>query len=49
LEDVNIDTLEGSVFALYANQNEFGPLKVINKYLKEFKKENKKAEFGFIG
>jgi len=49
LEDVNVDVLEGSVFALYSKENEFGPLKVINKYLKEFKKENKKAEFGFIG
>lgn len=49
LEDVNVDVLEGSVFALYAKENEYGPLKVINKYLKEFKKENKKAEFGFIG
>jgi large subunit ribosomal protein L10 len=41
LEDVNVDTLEGAVFALYSHENEFGPLKVINKYLKEFKKENK--------
>lgn len=49
LEDVNVDTLEGSVFALYAHANEFGPLKVINKYLKEFKKANKGAEFSFIG
>ncbi|MEI6118501.1 MAG: 50S ribosomal protein L10 [bacterium] len=49
LEDVNVDVLEGSVFALYAHENEFGPLKVINKYLKEFKKENKGSEFSFIG
>lgn len=49
LEEVNVDTLEGSVFALYSHENEFGPLKVINKYLKEFKKENKGAEFSFIG
>lgn len=49
LEDVNVDTLEWSVFALYAHENEFGPLKVINKYLKEFKKENKGSEFSFIG
>ncbi len=49
LEDVSVDTLEGSVFALYSHENEFGPLKVINKYLKEFKKENKGAEFSFIG
>lgn len=48
LEDVNVDVLEGSVFALYSKENEFGPLKVINKYLKEFKKENKGAEFTFL-
>ncbi|MEI6671920.1 MAG: 50S ribosomal protein L10 [bacterium] len=49
LEEVNVDTLEGAVFALYAHDNEFGPLKVINKYLKDFKKANKGAEFSFIG
>ena len=49
LEDVKVDVLEGSVFALYAHENEFGPLKVINKYLKEFKKENKGSEFTFLG
>ena len=49
LEDVNVDTLEGAVFALYSHENEFGPLKVINKYLKEFKKDNKGSEFSFIG
>jgi len=41
LEDVHVDILEGAVFALYTHDNEFGPLKVINKYLKEFKKANK--------
>lgn len=49
LEEINVDALEGSVFALYAHENEFGPLKVINKYLKEFKKENKGSEFVFLG
>jgi len=49
LEDVNVDVLEWSVFALYSHENEFGPLKVINKYLKEFKKDNKGSEFSFIG
>ncbi len=49
LEDVKVDALEGSVFALYSHENEFGPLKVINKYLKEFKKENKGAELAFLG
>jgi large subunit ribosomal protein L10 len=49
LEDVKVDVLEGPVFALYAHENEFGPLKVINKYLKEFKKDNKGSELSFIG
>ena len=49
LEEINVDALEGSVFALYAHENEFGPLKVINKYLKELKKDNKGSEFIFLG
>lgn len=49
LEQVDVSTLEGPVFALYAQENEFGPLKIINKYLKEFKKDNKGSEFSFIG
>ncbi len=49
LEDVNVDVLEGPVFALYSHAKEFAPLKVINKYLKEFKKENKWSDFSFIG
>ena len=49
LEEVKVETLEGPVFALYAHENEFGPLKVINKYLKEFKQENKGSELSFLG
>ena len=49
LEEVNVNVLEWSVFALYAHENEFGPLKVINKYLKAFKKDKKGSEFSFIG
>jgi ribosomal protein L10 len=49
LEEVHVDTLAGPVFALYAQENEFAPLKVINKYLKEFQKDNKGAELSFIG
>jgi len=49
LEEVSIDVLEGPVFALYAKNDEYAPLKVINKYLKEFKKENKKSALSFIG
>ncbi|MCX6822956.1 MAG: 50S ribosomal protein L10 [candidate division SR1 bacterium] len=49
LEEVTVDQLDGAIFALYANENEFGPLKAVNKYLKEFKAENKGAEFSFVG
>ena len=49
LEEVSVDALEGSVFALYAHENEFGPLKVINNYLKEFKRANKWSELSFLG
>lgn len=49
LEEVTIDQLDGAIFALYAKENEFGPLKAVNKYLKEFKAENKWAEFSFVG
>ncbi len=49
LEEVSVDALEGPVFALYAQNDEYAPLKVINKYLKEFKKDNKKPALAFIG
>src|SRR5574344_332313 len=49
LEEIGVEALEGPVFALYAKEDEYAPLKVINKYLKEFKKENKKSEFSFLG
>lgn len=49
LEEVGVDVLEGPVFALYANNDEYAPLKVINKYLKEFKKNDKKTALSFIG
>lgn len=48
LEEINVDTLQWSVFALYATENEFGPIKVINKYLKEFKKANKGSQLTFL-
>ena len=41
LEDVTVEQLEGAIFALYAQGDEVAPLKVINKYLKTFKSENK--------
>lgn len=49
LEEIDVESLEWSVFALYAHEDEFGPLKIINKYLKEFSKDNKWSEFSFVG
>ncbi|MFA5747827.1 MAG: 50S ribosomal protein L10 [Candidatus Absconditabacterales bacterium] len=49
LEEIDIKKMDGSVFALYAKGEEYGPLKVVNKYLKEFKKEDKKSAFSFLG
>ena len=49
LEEVGVESLEGPVFALYAKENEFAPLKVINKFAKQFKKDKKKSDFSFIG
>ena len=43
LEEIGVDRLDGPVLALYAKENEMGPLKVINKYAKEFKKDKKKS------
>jgi large subunit ribosomal protein L10 len=49
LDDVDLSNLEWSVIALYAKWDEFAPLKVVNKYLKEFKKADKWSEFSFMG
>ena len=49
LEEIGLENLDGSIFALYAKENEMGPLKAVNKYLKEFKAANKWAEFAFLG
>jgi large subunit ribosomal protein L10 len=50
LEDVKLDDLQGSVIAIYSPKAEdFAPLKVINKYIKEFKEEEKTSSFGFLG
>lgn len=37
--DVNLENLPGSAVAVYAKGDEYAPLKVINKYLKEFNKD----------
>jgi ribosomal protein L10 len=35
-ETIALDELEGSVVVLYANGDEYAPLKVVNKYAKQF-------------
>jgi ribosomal protein L10 len=49
-EDVAESELEGSVVVLYANGEEYAPMKVVNKYAKEFAadKENN-ASVKFLG
>jgi ribosomal protein L10 len=47
-EDVAESDLEGSVVVLYANGDEYGPMKVVNKYAKEFsadKESNSNVKF----
>ena len=47
-EDVAESDLEGSVVVLYANGDEYGPMKVVNKYAKEFsadKESNANVKF----
>ena len=48
-ESVAIDQLEGPVVVLYANTDEYGPLKVVNKFAKEFEKEKSESSFKFLG
>ena len=35
-QEVAESDLDGSVVILYANEDEYGPMKVVNKYAKEF-------------
>ena len=48
-ETVAIDQLEGPVGVLYANSEEYGPLKVVNKFAKEFVKTKSESSFKFLG
>gem|GEM_PF-1102526 len=49
LDDVSVETLDGPVVALFAKGDEFAPLKVVNKYLKQFKTDDKGTSMTFIG
>lgn len=48
--EVDLEQLPGSAVAVYAREDEYAPLKVINKYLKEFKKaKDAETNFEFLG
>lgn len=47
-EEIKLENLNWSVIALYANWDQYGPLKVVNKFLKEYKKDAKKSSFSFL-
>ncbi|MDR0859918.1 MAG: 50S ribosomal protein L10 [Candidatus Peribacteria bacterium] len=48
-ETVDIEQLEGPIGVLYATTDEYGPLKVVNKFAKEFVKEKSESSFKFLG
>ncbi|GHW02576.1 50S ribosomal protein L10 [candidate division SR1 bacterium] len=48
-ETVGIDQLEGPIIALYANGDEYEPLKAVNKFAKEFVKAKVDSSFKFLG
>ena len=49
-ETVALDELEGPVVVLYANGDEYAPLKVVNKYAKQFASDKtSKTAFKFLG
>ena len=48
-ENVALDELEGSIVVLYANGDEYAPLKVVNKYAKQFASDKTtKTAFKFL-
>jgi large subunit ribosomal protein L10 len=48
-ETVDIEKLEGPIGVLYATSDEYGPLKVVNKFAKEFVKDKSDSSFKFLG
>jgi large subunit ribosomal protein L10 len=49
LEVVSHDALEGAVVAIYATQDEYAPMKAIQKFIKESKKADKKHSVEYVG
>ena len=49
MEGVDLGVLDGSVMALFASwEDEFAPLKTVNKINKQFKSEKKKVEIEYL-
>lgn len=48
-EAVEHKDLDGAIVALYASNDEFAPLKEVNKYAKALKKAEKKYGFEYVG
>jgi len=51
LPEVSMDDVPGSILLITANsqEDEFGPLKAVNKALKELKKADKGSSYTFLG
>ena len=49
LEVVGLDQLDGAVVALYATEDEFAPMKAIQKFIKENKKSNPNMTIEYVG
>lgn len=51
LEKIDLNALQWAAVAIFAKNEDFAPLKIINKYSKEFEKlgDKSKASFGFLG
>lgn len=49
LEMVNHDALDGAVVAVYATEDEYAPMKAIQKFIKDSKKADKKHTIEYVG
>lgn len=49
LEKIDLDKLQGAAVAVFAQNEDFAPLKIIAKYGKEFEKNKENGNFGFLG
>jgi len=48
-EDIEIDKLEGSIIVLYSLEDEFKPLKALNNFIKEWKKDKLPYILEYLG